>query len=34
MCENAVFKDPFTLKYCPCRYITHGMCKKAVDTSN
>ena len=31
MCKEAVFKDPFTLKYCPYRYITQEMCEKAVD---
>ena len=30
-CVKKLFtKGTFTLKYCPCRYITPKMCEKAV----
>ena len=31
ICEKTVSKDPFTLKWCPCRCVTQEKCKKAVD---
>ena len=31
MCDKAVSKEVFTLKYCPDRYKTQWMCKNAVD---
>ena len=31
ICEKTVSKDPFTLKWCPCRCVTQEKCKKAVN---
>ena len=31
MCEKALSKNQFMLKYCPYRHITQEMCVKAVD---
>ena len=30
MCDKAVSEDPFSLGYCPDKYITQKMCDEAV----